>query len=82
MLALSYRGSIQGERYAFLVLDIEQTPFYRWSRCAILSKIELWPSAARKMISELSQRTIEIRTGEESSVEELLPNYEDELVSI
>ncbi|MGA8222524.1 MAG: hypothetical protein WB780_12790 [Candidatus Acidiferrales bacterium] len=81
ILTHSYPGKIQSERYAFLVLDIENTPYFHWPRCAIISKTEMWSTGARKVVAELSMRVLELRTGEESAIEEVLPSYMDELVA-
>jgi hypothetical protein len=80
LLPPSYGGQIQAERFAYLVLDIEGTPYDQWSRLAILSKVEMWPLSAIKMITSLSNRTIELRSGEEPQVETLLPSYMDQLI--
>jgi hypothetical protein len=81
ILTHSYPGNIQSQRYAFLVLDIENTAYFQWPRCAIISKAETWSTGARKVVSELSKRVLELKTGEESAIEEVLPSYMDELVA-
>lgn len=81
LLPPSYGGQIQAERYAYLVIDIEGTPYHSWPRLAVVSKVETWPPAALKMIKSLSARTLELRTGEESLVTEELSKYMDALVA-
>ncbi|MBI4166608.1 MAG: hypothetical protein HY508_12825 [Acidobacteria bacterium] len=81
VLPPSYGGQIQAERYAFLVLDIERTHYDHWSRFAIITKAETWPTSSIKMIAGLSKRTLELKTGEEHVVEEVLPGYMNEMVA-
>lgn len=79
VLTSAYRGSVQAERYAFLVLDIENTRYYKWPRLAVITKAEAWPLSARKMVASLSERTLEVESGQEALVEQELPVYLNQL---
>lgn len=73
LLPPTYSGQVQAERYAYLVLDLEQTAYESWKRVAVLTKAETWPIKALHMVRELSHATLELRTGEEPSIREQLP---------
>ena len=79
VLTTAYKAYVQAERYAFLVLDIENTPFDAWSRLAVISRAETWPIKYRKMVATLSQRTLEVESGQESAIEQELPTYMNQL---
>lgn len=73
LLPPTYSGQVQAERYAYLVLDLERTSYETWKRVAVLTKAETWPIKALQMVRELSNATLELRTGEEPSIREQLP---------
>jgi hypothetical protein len=73
LLPPTYSGQVQAERYAYLVLDLERTTYEKWKRVAVLTKAEMWPIKALQMVRELSNATLELRTGEEPSIREQLP---------
>lgn len=80
LLPPTYSGTVQAERYAYLVLDIEETYCDSWSRLAIMTKVETWPLPAIQMVRGLSKETLEVRSGEEVQVEEMLPSRMNNLV--
>lgn len=73
LLPPTYSGQVQAERYAYLVFDLERTSYETWKRVAVLTKVETWPIRALQMVRELSNATLELRTGEEPSIREQLP---------
>lgn len=73
LLPPTYSGTVQAERYAYLVLDIEHTPYNIWPRMVVVTKVETWPLPALQMVRGLSQGILEIRSGEENIIEEALP---------
>jgi hypothetical protein len=68
----------QAERYGFLALDIEGTIYEDWNRFAIITKAEQWTKGPRSLVRTLSTKTIEVRTGEEDSLGEIIPSVMDE----
>jgi hypothetical protein len=72
LLPPTYSGQVQAERYAYLVLDLERTSYDTWKRVAVLTKAETWPIKALHMVRDLSNATLELRTGEEPSIREQL----------
>jgi len=81
LLPPTYSGTVQAERYAYLVLDIEETFFNAWARLAVVTKVETWPLPALEMVRGLSKEILEIRTGEEDSIEDSLPSTMNLLVA-
>jgi hypothetical protein len=73
LLPPTYSGLVQAERYAYLALDLEGTSYDAWKRLAVLTKAETWPIRALQMVRALSTETLELRSGEEPSIREQLP---------
>lgn len=68
----------QAERYGFLALDIEGTIYESWNRFAIITKAEQWTKGPLSLVRSLSTKTIEVRSGEEDSLDETIPLVMDE----
>lgn len=81
LLPPTYGGKVQAERYAFMVFDLERTPYDSWSRLAVLTKVETWPLPSIQMVRDLSRETLEVRTNEEPLIPELLPGKMNAVVA-
>lgn len=81
ILSPTYSPRLQANQYGFLVLDIRDTPFSRWKRLAVVQRVEQWPAASLQLIGKLSDEVLRLREGEESEVEQALPEYMNRLAA-
>jgi hypothetical protein len=73
ILTFGYGPTVQADRYGFLALDIDRMkPYNDWMRLAVVSKADQWPESALKIVRTLSNRTLEVPTGKDVSVEKSL----------
>jgi hypothetical protein len=80
VLAPSHSPQAQAERYGFLVLDTEQiSPYDRWKRFAIVTKVEEWGNRPLQLVQDLSQETVKLISGEEEKVEKIVPQIMESL---
>jgi hypothetical protein len=79
ILQPSHSPQAQSERYGFLVLDTESTLYGNWRRLAIVTKAETWGDKPLRLVHGLSHETIDLVTGEEAQVEQLVPRIMDVL---
>lgn len=63
----------KAREYGFLAYDLKQTYFASWHRLAVLTKADQWSSAARNLVAEFSSATLQVETGDESSIENRIP---------
>ena len=69
----------QAERYGFLALDLVGTAAATWSRLALIVKAERWKPRDVRLVSRHSAATIELRSGEESEIIQVVPERMTEL---
>ncbi len=69
VLTYSFGPKVQAERYGFLALDIDRTDYADWLRLAVVSKADQWPKAHLSLVKSLSNRTIEIPTGQNQIID-------------
>jgi hypothetical protein len=79
-LGSSYAPQQQMGTYGHLALDVRGTE-YDWPRLAIVARAERWPVQTLEIVRGLSAKTIELETGQEKSLGEILPRSIDELSS-
>ena len=73
ILAPRHSSIWQADRYGFFVLDIEKTLYAKWKKLALVTKSESWSESALKLVSQLSDETISVESGEEEQIERILP---------
>jgi hypothetical protein len=81
VLMPTYGSPLQAQRYGFLALDIRGTMFDRWPRLAVIARADQWVEPALRLVRSLSTRTLELESGDEGSLERLVPGYMDELAA-
>jgi hypothetical protein len=64
---------VQARLYGFLVLDIKGKEADHWKRLAIVAKSEDWRDSALRLVRDLSNDVILLRSDQEERVESLLP---------
>ena len=82
VLAPTYSPELQSHDYGFLVRDIENTDFYKWQRLAVISKREKWGAEHLKLIRSFAHRTLEVESGDQGTIERLVPAYMEELARV
>jgi hypothetical protein len=70
---------IQAERYGFLAYDIRGKEANKWSKLAIVAKVEEWSETALRLVKDLSDDVILLNTDHEEYVENVLPSKMTEL---
>lgn len=80
-LAFGYGPQVQADRYGFLVLDIRGTEYDDWQRLAVVSKADHWPAKVLQQVRSLSNKTLEVPSGDNTAIERLLPSYVEELAA-
>lgn len=78
-LGSAYNPKIQSERYGFLALDLKDTDAGKWPRVAVVAKAERWSSDHLKLVRSYSDKTIELRSGDDAQIHEMLPTVIDQL---
>ena len=71
----------QAERYGFLVLDLDETPFAEWSRLAIVTKSDIWTTSALELVRGLSSESIMLLADQEAEIGLILPDIMNKLVA-
>ena len=72
ILTPTYTAKGQADRYGFQVLDLS-APASRWPRLALITKADLWPENAIRLVENLSEETLSVKSDEEESIETRLP---------
>jgi hypothetical protein len=71
----------KAKEYGYLALDIRATQYEAWPRLAIMTKAEKWSKNAREIVKQHSAAMVEVETGEEESVEALIPQKLEEMAA-
>ena len=71
----------QAERYGFFAYDITQTIFENWLRLAVVVKADKWSEESKRIIRKFSNGTLEVETGDEHQIQQLVPHYMDQIAA-
>jgi hypothetical protein len=72
VLLPTYNPTIQSEKYGFLALDLRGSA-ERWSKLAIIGKVDEWHKKPLDLVRSLAEKTIELPTGDVRKIEAELP---------
>lgn len=67
-LGTAYPAVVQAERFLGTVLDLRSTPYDNWKKVVIVPRSDSWSFEHLKTVRELSDLTIELKTGEDEKI--------------
>jgi hypothetical protein len=71
----------QARGYGFMVLDTENTIYQNWLRMAVVTKKDEWTRQALELVRDLATKTVEVESGDEGKLEELIPERLSEIAA-
>jgi hypothetical protein len=73
-LGTAYPANVQSERFLGMALDLRETSFGRWQKLTVIPRADAWELKYLKTVRDLSDDTIELRTGDDEQVlDRLIP---------
>jgi hypothetical protein len=71
-LGTAYPANVQSERFLGMALDLRDTEFGKWQKLTVIPRADAWSTEHLKTVRDLSDETIELRTGQDEEVRERL----------